>query len=116
MTGLDQRMVGGTFSIVSIAVFYLLCCSCRLSMPGIDMRPKLSLFLLRVACASAGLIAAFGFLWMCMHLYIVKNPDTARIYMFGLFGLGVAVGEGLTRRRLRAMPEFRKKKFVPLTF
>jgi len=85
-------------------------------MPGIEMRPKLSLFLLRMACAGLGLALAYTFLWLCMTRYVVKDPDVARIYMFALFGLGVVAGEIWTRKRLRSMVQFQDKKFVPLTF
>ena len=106
----------GTIKAVSLVVFYLLACSCRLSMPGLDMKRKLRLFLYRVIAVGIGLAVAYSFLWLCINRYLVRNPDTARVYMFSFLAISVIIGEMLSRKKLRSFSEFSKRKFIPMTY
>ena len=85
-------------------------------MPGLEMRTKLSLFVLRAACAGIGTAAAYGFLWLCIHKYIVRDPDVARIIMFAMVGVGVVIGETIARRKLKGLSYFRGRKIIPFTY
>ncbi len=85
-------------------------------MPGLETKQKLRLFLYRVISTGVSLAVAYGFLWLCMKGYLVRNPDVARIYMFVFLAVGVIVGETLSRRALRSFSAFRDRKFIPITY
>jgi len=102
---------------VALVAVYLIACVCRTILPELGWRITTSLFVIRVACVGLGLVGAYGFMWFCMHEpHIVRNPDVARIYMFSMVGVSVAVGEFLARRYLRTKGIFDKKKHIPWVY
>jgi uncharacterized membrane protein len=107
-----------TLNVVAIIVVYILICTVRMTMPGLDPRDRNRIGGLRVAMAIAGALAAYGFMYLVFRSQgkLVRDPENAQHIGLLIFGLVVSIGEYLSRRKLRSLNIFPQNKKIPWTY
>jgi hypothetical protein len=102
---------------MAIVAVYLIACACRATLPDLGWRLTSILFAIRALFVGLGFGASQLFVYFCINPpHFVRNPDTARIYMFAMVAVCVAVGEFLARKYLRSQKIFEKRKHIPWVF
>jgi hypothetical protein len=101
---------------VRIIAFYVLVCVVRMTMPGLQARDRNLIFLIRMGFAALGTGAAYGLLGFSLHGYLVRGPYPALTVAVILFGLFAAIGEYVTRKKLRSLNIFPAHKNIPWTY
>jgi hypothetical protein len=101
---------------MSVIALYLLICAVRMTMPGLEPRDRNRIFLMRLGFAVLGGAVTYGFLALCMHGYLDRDPFSAMRIGLIIFGLFAATGEYVTRRKLRRLNIFPAHKHIPWTY
>jgi len=101
---------------VRFFAFYLLVCTVRLTMPGLETRSRNKIFLVRAGVCTIGFLIGQAFISLCYHGYLKRDQDFALDTSLLIFCLITLVGEYLSRRMLRKMNIFPPTKRIPWTY
>ena len=104
--------------MVAIIAFYLIVCTVRMTMPGIEPRDRNLLFGLRVLFLAVGVAIAYGFMYVVYisRGHFFRDPFYAQRIAELLAMIVVAIGEYVTRRKLRSLNIFPRNKKIPWTY
>jgi hypothetical protein len=101
---------------MAVIALYLLICAVRMTMPGLAPRDRNRIFLMRLGFAALGALVAYGFLYLCWRGWLIRDPYRAMNIGLILFGIVIAAGEYLTRKKLRSLNLFPAHKSIPWTY
>jgi hypothetical protein len=101
---------------VGLFAAYVMVCTVRLTMPGLETRTRNKIFLLRVGISIIGYLIGLGFISLCYHGILRRDQDFALDTAKFIFCLIAVSGEFVSRRILRKLDIFPKNKHIPWTY